>query len=50
MDETPPKVTAEDAKAALSVANDMVKKIMERQAEIDKLMQENSKTSDNKGF
>ncbi len=49
MDGTSPKVTAEDAKEALSVANDMVKKIMERQAEIDKLMQENSKTSTNKG-
>jgi predicted dehydrogenase len=33
-----PKVTAEDAKEALLVANKMVKKIMERQGEINKII------------
>jgi predicted dehydrogenase len=34
----PPEVSAEDAKDALLVANKMVKKIMERQGEIEKLI------------
>jgi predicted dehydrogenase len=41
-DGTEPKVTAEDAKEALLVANKMVKKIMERQGEINKLINDSN--------
>jgi predicted dehydrogenase len=39
---TEPEVTAQDAKEALLVANKMVKKIMERQGEINKLINESN--------
>ncbi len=41
-DGTEPKVTAEDAKEALLVANKMVKKIMERQGEINKIINDSN--------
>ena len=39
---TEPQVTAEDAKEALLVANKMVKKIMERQGEINKIINDSN--------
>lgn len=40
---TEPKVTAEDAKEALLVANRMVKKIIERQGEINRIINDSNK-------